>query len=64
MELYDKAYLACLQVKKAHAEISLIDYQRVMKHYDPSIEAFDIILNEVDSITQYISNLDKAISEV
>lgn len=44
--------------------MELADYQRVVKHYDPDIPAFDIILNEVDRITKEISDLDKLIASV
>ena len=64
LTLEHKAYLACWRVRKIHKEIELADYQRVMKHYDPDIPAFDIILNEVDRITQEISDLDKLIASV
>lgn len=64
LTLEHKAYLACWRVRKIHKEIELADYERVMKYYDPDIPAFDIILNEVDRITQEISDLDKLIASV
>jgi hypothetical protein len=64
LTLEDKTYLATLRVKKVHQEIELIDYQRVMNHYNPDIPAFEIILNEVERITNNISELDKLIAEV
>ena len=64
MNLEDKAYLATLRVKKVHQEIELVDYARVMKHYDPDIPAFEIILKEVERITNNISELDKLIAKV
>ncbi len=62
--LEDKAYLACWRVRKIHKEMELADYQRVVKHYDPDIPAFDIILNKVEEITNEISELDQLIASV
>lgn len=64
MTLEDKAYLAILRVKKVHTEIELSDYERVLKHYNPDIPAFDIILNEVERLSDIISSLDKEIARV
>lgn len=61
MTLKDKAYIAVMRVKKAHAEIELEDYQKVMKYYDPEIPTFDIILNKVVEIQNTISDIDKTI---
>lgn len=62
--LKDKAYIAVLRVMKVHAEIELIDYQKVMKYYDPEIPAFGIILDKVMEIQDEISRLDKLMLEV
>lgn len=64
MTLKDKAYIAVMRVKKAHAEIELEDYQRVMKYYDPEIPTFDIILNKVVEMQNTISDIDKEIFKV
>ena len=64
MTLEEKAYLACWRLRKIHKEIELSDYQRVMKHYDPDIPAFEIILNKVEEITNEISKLDEFIASV
>jgi len=62
--LKDKAYIAVLRVMKVHAEIELVDYQRVLKLYDPEIPAFSIILDKVMEIQDEISRLDKLMLEV
>jgi hypothetical protein len=64
MTLEEKAYIATLRVRKVHAEIELIDYQKVMKYYDPDIPAFGIILDKVMDIQDTISRLDKAMLEI
>jgi hypothetical protein len=64
MTLEDKAHIAVLRVRKVHAEIELIDYQKVMKHYDPDIPAFGIILDKVMEIQDEISRLDKKMLEL
>jgi hypothetical protein len=52
-----------MRVRKVHTEIELIDYERVMKLYDPEIPAFDIIFNKVVELTEEISRIDKLIQE-
>ncbi len=64
LTLEQKAYIAVWRLKKAHQEIDLADYQRVLKHYNPDIPAFDIILDEVERISNNISELDKLIASV
>jgi hypothetical protein len=64
MTLEEKAYIAILRVRKVHTEIELIDYQRVMKLYDPEIPTFDIILKKVIQLTNRISKIDNLIREV
>lgn len=64
LTLEDKAYIAVWRVKKTHQEIELADYQRVLNHYNPDIPAFDIILSEVERISDNISELDKLIASV
>jgi len=64
MTLKEKAYIAILRVRKVHTEIELIDYQRVMKLYDPEIPTFDIILKKVIQLTNRISKIDNLIREV
>lgn len=63
MNLELRAYLAVLNVRKVHQEIELGDYIRVMKHYDPNIPLFDIIVCRVAEINEEISRLDKLIKE-
>jgi hypothetical protein len=63
MTLEHKAYQASMRVRKVHTEIELIDYERVMKLYDPEIPAFDIIFNKVVELTEEISRIDKLIQE-
>ncbi len=64
LTLEQKAYIAVWRVKKTHQEIELADYQRVLNHYNPDIPAFNIILNEVERISNNISELDKLIASV
>lgn len=64
MELYDKAYLAVLNVRKAHFEMELRDYTQVMKYYSPEIKAFDYIISEIERITGNISALEQEIAKV
>jgi hypothetical protein len=64
LTLEQKAYIAVWRVKKTHQEIELADYQRVLNHYNPDIPAFDIILSEVERISNNISELDKLIASV
>jgi len=64
MTLEDKAHIAVLRVRKVHSEIELIDYQKVMKYYDPDIPAFGIILDKVMEIQDEISRLDKKMLEL
>ncbi len=63
MTLEHKAYQASMRVRKVHTEIELIDYERVMKLYDPEIPAFEAILNKVIELTDEISRIDKLIQE-
>jgi hypothetical protein len=64
MTLEDKAHIAVLRVRKVHSEIELIDYQKVMKYYDPDVPAFGIILDKVMEIQDEISRLDKKMLEL
>jgi hypothetical protein len=64
MDLELRAYLAVLNVRKAHQEIELIDYARVMKRYDPDVPNYELILNKFLEITTEIERLDKLIKEI
>lgn len=63
MDLELKAYLAVLKVRKIHQEIELSDYIRVMKHYNPSIKEYELIVDRVAEINEEISRLDNLIKE-
>ena len=64
--LHREAVKVSMNVNRLHYKRELDDYSKALSYATPDMEAFDILLREVDSLMQSIKNCDiilKAIYE-
>jgi len=56
--LHREAVRVSMNVNKLHYKRELDDYSKALSYATPDMEAFDLLLREVDSLMQSIKNCD------
>jgi hypothetical protein len=62
-DIQNQAYLAVLRFRKKYYEIELDEYLQVFKYAKPEMEAYGLLVKEIDKILNAIKSADKELQK-
>jgi hypothetical protein len=62
-DIQNQAYLAVLRFRKKYYEIELDEYLQVFKYAKPEMEAYELLVKEIDKILNAIKSADKELQK-